>query len=255
MRPSHTPIFLNSARQTLANWAEKRGTDMTNKVTLIGALVRAPEFKTTPSGTSVFEGTLAGERPAVDENGTLRMKPWYVRFFALGRFAEALQARGLQPGAALYAPGCLDYNTFDLAERTEKGSTTRVKIEELHAVRVPWAIAQEKGAFRMKGGVNEAELSGNLTRDAVSQDTTTGQLTRATLGVTMYSGSREPRRGYFDLKGWRGEGQPLMGLPKGAGVTVKGPIITEPYPDPKDPSRRRTAVLIEVERVLPFIRM
>lgn len=227
---------------------------MTNKVTLIGALVRAPEFKTTPTGTSVFEGTLAGERAAVDEHGTLRMKPWYVRFFALGRFAETLQARRLQPGDALYAPGCLDYNTFDLAERDEKGSTTRVKIEELQAVQVPWAVIQERGAFRMQGGVNEVELSGNLTRDAVGLATATGTLIRATVGVTTYGG-REPRRGFFDLKGWRAEGQPLAGLLKGAGVTVKGSVATEPYADPKDPSRRRTAVFVEVERVLPFLHL
>ena len=225
---------------------------MTNKVTLIGALVRAPECKTTPTGTALFEATLAGERAATDEHGTVRMKPWYVRILALGRFAETLRARQLQPGTALYAPGCMDYSTFDLAESGEKGSTIRVKIEELQVVQVPWPVEEGAKGFRMKGGVNEAELSGNLTRDAVSQNTSTGRLTQATLGVATYTSGQPTRRGFYDLKGWREEGLPLVGLPKGAGVTVKGPIITETYDDPRDPSRKRTAVLIEVERVLPF---
>ncbi|MBZ9751802.1 single-stranded DNA-binding protein [Deinococcus sp. HMF7604] len=222
----------------------------TNHVSLVGALVRPPSFQVTGTGTSLFECTLAGERQVHDERGQLRMKPWYLRTFALGRLAEVLNNRRYSPGTVLYAPGCLDYSSFDKAEDGRKGSTTRVKLDQLEVAEVPWAVDALENGFRLKGGVNQAELSGNLTRDAARRETASGLLVRATLGVTTARPGRDARPGYFDVKGWRGAAVPLDGLGKGSGLIVKGAVMSEQYPDPQDASRSRTAVYLEVERAL-----
>ncbi|MBZ9715772.1 single-stranded DNA-binding protein [Deinococcus multiflagellatus] len=222
----------------------------TNHVSLIGALVRPPQLQVTATGTSVFECTLSGERQVTDEQGQLRMKPWYLRAFALGRLAEVLAKRRYQPGTALYAPGCLDYSSFDKAEDGSKGSTTRVKLDQLEPIQVPWEVEALENGFRLKGGVNEAELSGNLTRDAVRRDTANGLLVRATIGVTTPRIGRESRPGYFDLKGWRDAAAPLAGLGKGAGLIVRGAVVTEQYADSQEAGRSRTAVYLDVQRAL-----
>ncbi|GGB73958.1 single-stranded DNA-binding protein [Deinococcus soli (ex Cha et al. 2016)] len=223
---------------------------MTNSVTLLGALVRPADFKVAPGGTSIYEVTLAGERTTTDEQGDPRIKPWYVRAFALGKLADALNARQFSPGTVLYAHGVLDYTTFPLAEGAGKGSTTRVKIASLQTALGDWDVTWDHHAARLRGGVNEVELSGNLTRDAETTITGSGLLSRATLGVTTYGANQQARQGYFNLKGWRDQARPIQDLRKGAGLVAHGAVMSESYPDPTDAARTRTAVHIDVTRAL-----
>ena len=67
-----------------------------NHVYLIGALARDPELRYTPSGTAVFEATIAGEDHIIGNDGRERKLPWYHRVSILGKPAEWQAERNLK---------------------------------------------------------------------------------------------------------------------------------------------------------------
>jgi len=83
-----------------------------NKVMLIGNLTREPESKSTPSGQTVTNFTMATNRAWTDKDGQKQQKAEFHNIVAWGKLGD-ICAQYLKKGGLLYAEGRLETRSWD----------------------------------------------------------------------------------------------------------------------------------------------
>lgn len=104
-----------------------------NKVILMGNLTRDPEVRTTPSGQSVANFSLAVNRTWRDANGQNQEAVSYIDCVAWGKAGEII-AQYMQKGRALLVSGRLDQRSWDDKETGGKRSKIEVVVEDFNFV-------------------------------------------------------------------------------------------------------------------------
>ena len=98
---------------------------MVNKVILVGNLGRDPEVRTTPSGQSVAEFSLATNRRWRDRDGNRQEQTEWHRIVCWGRQAE-VAGQYLTKGKQIYVEGRLQTRSWDDKQTGEKRYRTEV---------------------------------------------------------------------------------------------------------------------------------
>ncbi|MDX1645335.1 MAG: single-stranded DNA-binding protein [Thermoanaerobaculia bacterium] len=98
---------------------------MVNKVILIGNLGRDPEVRSTPSGQSVANFTLATSRRWRDRDGNQQEQTEWHRIVCWGRQAE-IAGQYLTKGRQIYVEGRLQTRSWDDKQTGEKKYMTEV---------------------------------------------------------------------------------------------------------------------------------
>ena len=104
-----------------------------NKVILMGNLTRDPETRTTPSGQSVTNFSLAINRSWNDASGNRQEAVSYINCVAWGKTGETI-AQYLTRGSALLVSGRLDQRSWDDKETGAKRSAVEVVVEDFNFV-------------------------------------------------------------------------------------------------------------------------
>ena len=104
-----------------------------NKVILMGNLTRDPETRTTPSGQTVTNFSLAVNRTWKGVDGQQQEAVSYINCVAWGKPGEII-AQYLQKGRALLVSGRLDQRSWDDKESGQKRSTVEVVVEDFNFV-------------------------------------------------------------------------------------------------------------------------
>ena len=223
-----------------------------NHVFLIGALARDPELRYTPSGTAVFEATVAGEDHIVGMDGKERKLPWYHRVSILGKPAEWQAEKNLKGGDAVMVEGSLEYSQW---EAPEGGKRSMVRVKAMRVEQLgyqPELVQDAGGGVRMGGGMNEVILIGNVVRDPELRYTPAGD---AVLGIGLAvnetwndrQGQRQEKTHWIDATLWRELAESMKDLRKGDPVLVQGRLVNESWTD-KD-GNKRNSTKVEATRV------
>ncbi len=101
-----------------------------NKVMLIGHLGNDPELRTTTSGLSVANFTLATNENFKDSTGNLQEKTEWHRIITWGKLAEICN-QYLKKGRQVYIEGRLQTRSWDDAKSGEKKYTTEIVCSEM----------------------------------------------------------------------------------------------------------------------------
>lgn len=104
-----------------------------NKVILMGNLTRDPETRTTPSGQTVTNFSLAVNRTWKGNDGQQQEAVSYINCVAWGKPGEII-AQYLTKGRALLVSGRLDQRSWDDKESGQKRSTVEVVVEDFNFV-------------------------------------------------------------------------------------------------------------------------
>lgn len=223
-----------------------------NHVYLIGALARDPELRYTPSGTAVFEATIAGEDHIIGTDGRERKLPWYHRVSILGKPAEWQAERNLKGGDAVMVEGSLEYSQWEAPEGGKR-SMVRVKAQRMEQLGYQPELVQDAGGgVRMGSGLNEVILIGNVVRDPELRYTPAGD---AVLGIglavnetwTDRQGQKQEKTHWIDATLWRELAESMKDLKKGDPVVVKGRLVNEAWTDKE--GNKRNSTKIEATRV------
>ncbi|AFD24053.1 single-stranded DNA-binding protein [Deinococcus gobiensis] len=223
-----------------------------NHVYLIGALARDPELRYTPSGTAVFEATVAGEDHIVGNDGRERKLPWYHRVSILGKPAEWQAERNLKGGDAVMVEGSLEYSQW---EAPEGGKRSMVRVKALRMEQLGYApelVQDAGGGVRMGSGMNEVVMIGNVTRDPELRYTPAGD---AVLGLGLAvnetwndrQGQKQEKTHWIDITLWRDLAERMKDLKKGDPVLVQGRLVNEAWTD-RD-GNKRNSTKVEATRV------
>lgn len=216
-----------------------------NHVYLVGALARDPELRYTPSGTAVFEATVAGEDTVVGNDGKERTLPWYHRVSMLGKPAEWMGDRNMKAGDPVMVEGTVDYSQWEAPEGGKR-SMVRVRAVRFEGLDRPNAelISDAGGGVRLARGSNEVRLIGNVTRDPELRYTPAGD---AVLGLGLAvnenwvdkNGQRQEKTHWIDATLWRELAEAFKEIKKGDPVYVTGRLVNEAWTD-KDGNKRNT---------------
>jgi len=98
---------------------------MVNKVILVGNLGRDPEVRSTPSGQSVAEFTLATNRKWKDRDGNRQEQTEWHRIICWGRQAE-VAGQYLTKGKQIYVEGRIQTSSWDDKQSGEKRYKTEI---------------------------------------------------------------------------------------------------------------------------------
>lgn len=104
-----------------------------NKVILMGNLTRDPEVRTTPSGQSVANFSLAVNRTWKGQDGQTQENVSYIDCVAWGKTGEII-AQYVQKGRPLLVSGRLDQRSWDDKESGQKRSKMEVVVEDFNFV-------------------------------------------------------------------------------------------------------------------------
>lgn len=104
-----------------------------NKVILMGNLTRDPESRTTPSGQSVTNFSLAVNRTWKGADGQQNEAVSYIDCVAWGKPGEII-AQYMQKGRALLVSGRLDQRSWEDKESGGKRSKIEVIVEDFNFV-------------------------------------------------------------------------------------------------------------------------
>lgn len=134
-----------------------------NKVILMGNLTRDPETRTTPSGQTVTNFSLAVSRSWKDQNGAPQEQTSFINCVAWGKPGEII-AQYTSKGSPLLVSGRLDQRSWDDKESGQKRSTVEVNVEDFNFI----------GGGRGDGASNSAEAqsssSSKQSKDVVIED-------------------------------------------------------------------------------------
>ncbi|MFZ4524528.1 MAG: single-stranded DNA-binding protein [Chlorobium sp.] len=101
-----------------------------NKVMLIGHLGNDPELRTTTSGQSVANFTLATNESFKDSSGNLQERTEWHRIITWGKLAEICN-QYLKKGQQVYVEGRLQTRSWDDAKSGEKRYTTEIVCSDM----------------------------------------------------------------------------------------------------------------------------
>ena len=104
-----------------------------NKVILMGNLTRDPEVRTTPSGQSVANFSLAVNRTWKDQSGQTQEAVSYIDCVAWGKAGEII-AQYLGKGRPVLVSGRLDQRSWEDKETGGKRSKVEVIVEDFNFV-------------------------------------------------------------------------------------------------------------------------
>ena len=201
----------------------------TNEINLSGSLTRVPELAYTPSGTAVLKFTLTGEETILNSSGVVKQVPFYLPVKVLGARAEDLALADLKASAGLVVQGALSYSEWE----DEQGKHSRLEII---------GVTVFEAAERALSGVNQARVSGNLTRDAQLRHTAKG-VAVLNLNLAINQSYRKgqqiiPQTHYVEVTLWGALAEQHSSLKCGAGVFIAGRLVNQSWKDQYGNQRR-----------------
>jgi single-strand DNA-binding protein len=132
-----------------------------NKVILLGNLTRDPETRTTASGQSVTNFSLAVNRSWKSADGTQQEQVSYINCVAWAKTGEVI-AQYLSKGSPVLVSGRLEQRSWDDKESGQKRSAVDVIVEDFNFV----------GGGRSGGGdeISDSDSGSRTTKTKKSKD-------------------------------------------------------------------------------------
>lgn len=134
-----------------------------NKVTLMGNLTRDVEMRTTPSGQSVANFSLAVSRSWKGQDGQTQEQTSFINCVAWGKAGEII-AQYVKKGDALLVSGRLDQRSWDDKESGQKRSTIEVNVEDFNFV------GGNRGGDNSSAPAPASSPSSSKSKDVVIED-------------------------------------------------------------------------------------
>jgi len=138
-----------------------------NKVILMGNLTRDPEVRTTPSGQSVTNFSLAVNRTWRAQDGSTQESVSYIDCVAWGKTGEII-AQYMQRGRALLVSGRLDQRSWE--QDGNKRSKVEVIVEDFNFVGGQGGDSGSGMSSRPAPSASGTSKSGGKKDDVVIED-------------------------------------------------------------------------------------
>jgi single-strand DNA-binding protein len=141
---------------------------MVNKVILVGRLGKDPEVRSTPSGQTVAEFSLATDEKYTDKSGNKVERTEWHNIQAWGRLGE-ICGQYLRKGKLVYIEGRIQTDSWDDKETGQKRYKTRVTANEMKMLGGK-GDGESGGSYGDSGSSNSRKSSNEPARVADGGD-------------------------------------------------------------------------------------
>lgn len=141
---------------------------MVNKVILVGRLGKDPEVRSTPSGQTVAEFSLATDEKYTDKSGNKVERTEWHNIQAWGRLGE-ICGQYLRKGKLVYIEGRIQTDSWDDKETGQKRYKTRVTANEMKMLGGK-SDGESGGSYESGGNSNYRKSSNEPARVADGGD-------------------------------------------------------------------------------------
>lgn len=227
-----------------------------NRVTLIGYQTQPVQVRQTPGGTSVTDLNLVVPMSIKTEAGeTIQSKSFHT-ITLWGPVAE-VAGQFIRPGSQLFIGGRLQTDSWEDEKTGEKRSKTKVVGNEMILLDPKAGQTPAPTNESVAGGVNRAEVVGNVTKDPEMRTTTSGQKV-LTIGVATNdrwkdkaTGEMKEKSEFHNVVVWGALAEAVaMNAKKGARVYASGRVQSRSWETPTGQKRTSTEIVADQVSVL-----
>ncbi len=227
-----------------------------NRVTLIGYQTQPVQVRQTPSGTSVTDLNLVVPARIKTENGeTIQSKSFHT-VTLWGPVAE-VAGQFIRPGTHLMIGGRLQTDSWEDEKTGEKRSKTKVVGNEMIILDPKAGQTPAPASESLAGGVNRAEVIGNVTKDPDMRTTTSGQKV-LTIGVATndrwkdrQTGEMKEKSEFHNVVIWGSLAEDVArNVKKGSRVYAVGRVQSRSWETPTGQKRISTEIVADMVSML-----
>lgn len=222
-----------------------------NRVTLIGYQTQPVQVRQTPSGTSVTDLNLVVPSQVKTEAGeTIQSKSFHT-VTLWGPVAE-VAGQFVRPGSQLFIGGRLQTDSWEDEKTGEKRSKTKVVGNEMILLDPKGGQSPAPQSEAVSGGVNRAEVIGNVTKDPEIRTTTSGQKV-LTIGIATndrwkdrQSGEMKEKSEFHNVVVWGNLAEDVArNAKKGVRVYAAGRVQSRTWETPTGQKRVSTEIVAD----------
>lgn len=222
-----------------------------NRVTLVGYQTQPVQVRQTPSGTSVTDLNLVVPMQVKTESGETIASKSFHTVTLWGPVAE-VAGQFVRPGSQLFIGGRLQTDSWEDEKTGEKRSKTKVVGNEMILLDPKAGQGPAPQGEALTGGVNRAEVIGNVTKDPEMRTTTSGQKV-LTIGIATndrwkdrQSGEMKERSEFHNVVIWGNLAEEVSrNAKKGSRVYAAGRVQSRSWETPNGQKRVSTEIVAE----------
>ncbi len=220
-----------------------------NKSQIIGHLTQAPEVRQTPNGQWVGDLNIITRQTFTNSSGKTQAGASYINVVVWRGLAE-LCDRFLKKGSQVFISGRIQTDAWEDQEG-QKRYKTRVVADELILLDPKVANPAIPASSKVGGGLNQAEIIGNITRDPETRQTPNGDSVCSFGVATNFSwkdrsGEQQEKTEFHNVVAW-GELAKELGenVRKGRKVYVAGRLQTRSWETPEGQKKYTTEIVAD----------
>jgi single-strand DNA-binding protein len=218
-----------------------------NRITLIGFVTEKPELKQIPSGTNVCDLNLQVKDKVEKDDGTKQPLTSFHTVTLWSKLAEIVD-QYVNAGSQVYVSGRLKTDEWD-DESGQKKRKTKVIAQEIILLDSRNPIADPGESSLVSGGLNSAEVIGNLTREPELRQTTNGQNV-ANFGIAtnrrwqnQNTGESQEETEFHNIVVWGALAEEVANnFKKGQKAYIQGRCVTRTWDSPDGQKKRTTEI-------------
>ncbi len=227
-----------------------------NRVTLIGYQTQPVQVRQTPSGTSVTDLNVVVPSQIKTESGETIASKSFHTVTLWGPVAE-VAGQFIRPGTHVMVGGRLQTDSWEDEKTGEKRSKTKVVGNEMIILDPKSGQTEAPASAALAGGVNRAEVIGNVTKDPEMRTTTSGQKV-LTIGVATNdrwkdknSGEMKEKSEFHNVVVWGNLAEDVArNIKKGTRVYAAGRVQSRSWETPTGQKRTSTEIVADMVSML-----
>lgn len=220
-----------------------------NRIEIIGHLTEKPEVRQTPSGSSVADLNIKCIEKVQKEDGNTVVLSSYHTITVWRRMAE-IAGDYCNAGSQIFISGRIKTDSWE--HEGQKRYKTKVIAEDLILLDSRKEMAPVSEDSPVSGGLNNAEVIGNITKDPEIRQTTGGQnVTNFSVATNRKWQDRNTGEGkeeteYHSVVAWGALAQSIVeSITVGQKVYVRGRLQTRSWDTPDGDKRYATEIIAE----------
>ncbi|MCK5613291.1 single-stranded DNA-binding protein [Candidatus Pacearchaeota archaeon] len=220
-----------------------------NRTQIIGHLTQAPEIRQTPTGQSVGDLNIVTKQSFVNASGQSQMGTSFINVVVWRGLAD-ISDKYLKKGSQVFISGRIQTDDWEDQEG-QKRYKTRVVADEMILLDPRNPHAPLSANSQVAGGLNQAEIVGNATKDPEIRQTPGGDSVCSFGVATNFSwksrtGESQEKTEFHNVVAW-GELAKSLGeaVKKGRKVYVAGRLQTRSWETPDGQKRWTTEIVAD----------
>lgn len=220
-----------------------------NKTKIIGHLTQAPEVRQTPNGQWVGDLNIVIKQNFINSSGQTQATTSYINVVVWRGLAEICD-RFLKKGSQVFVSGRIQTDDWEDQEG-QKRYKTRVVADELIFLDPKMPNPPLAEGSKIGGGLNQAEVIGNITRDPEVRQTPNGDSVCSFGVATNFSwkdrsGESQEKTEFHNIVAWGDLANTLAEtLKKGRKVYVSGRLQTRSWETPDGQKKWTTEIVTD----------